>query len=263
MTIRILPTRREAARAAAEHVAAALAETPSLVLGLPTGRTAAALYRELVALHRQGRADFSQATTFNLDEFVGVAPSAPGSYRQFMERMLFRHVNLEPRRIYFLDGATADPEAECARYEAALAAAGGLDLVVLGLGTNGHIGFNEPGPSLRARTHRARLRVSTRRANRGLFGGDWTRVPEEGLTMGIGTVLQARRILVIATGRRKARAVAGLVQGPVTTRLPASFLQLHRHVDLVLDEAAAGSLPREASPPRTSAPQTWREPHRG
>jgi glucosamine-6-phosphate deaminase len=246
VTIHVLPDSRRVARAAAERIAAALATRPTSVLGLPTGRTAAAVYRELVSLYAQGRVDFSQATTFNLDEFVGLPPGAPGSYRQFMDEVLFRHINLDAARIHFLDGTAADLEAECARYERAIAEAGGIDLMVLGVGTNGHVAFNEPGPTLTADTHRARLRASTRRANRALFGGHLSRVPHEGLTVGMATILHAGRLLVLATGRRKSRAVAGLVCGPLTTRLPASLLRLHRDIDVFVDEAAARALDEQA-----------------
>ena len=143
---------------------------------------------------------------------------------------------------HLLDGTAADADAECARYEAAIAEAGGIDLQILGLGTNGHIGFNEPAPELMARTHRVMLRPETRRSNAGLFGGDPEAVPREALSMGMATILQARRIVLVATGRSKAGCVRRMIEGPLTTMLPASFLQLHREVEVMLDGAAAREL---------------------
>lgn len=230
---------RALARTLAGQIASMLQEKPSLVLGLPTGRTPIRLYRELVALHEAGRADFSQATTFNLDEFLGIPGDDPGSYRTYMRRHLFSHVNLPPDRINVLDGMAPDPDFECRRYEEAIAAAGGLDLQILGIGTNGHIGFNEPARELAARTHRTRLTLSTRRSNAALFGGDVERVPREALSMGMATILQARRIVLIATGKSKVRCVDRALNGPITTKLPASFLQLHRDVEWMIDRAAA------------------------
>jgi len=240
--VTVFPNDRAAARALACRTADALAANPSLVLGLPTGRTPVRLYKELVSLASHGRADFSRARTFNLDEFLGLDPSHPGSYRTFMEDHLFRHVGIPPAQVNFLDGAARDPEAECARYEEAIAAAGGIDLQILGIGTNGHIGFNEPARELKARTHRVRLKPETRRSNAALFGGDAAAVPEEALSMGMATILQARSIVLLATGRSKAGCIDRVVNGPITTDLPASFLQLHHDVQIVLDEPAAARL---------------------
>lgn len=240
--ITVFSSDRAAAQALARRVAGALAANPRLVLGLPTGRTPVRFYHDLAALHEHGQADFADATTFNLDEFLGIAPSHPGSYRSFMNAHLFGRVNLNSDRIHFLDGATTDPERECTRYERAIAAAGGIDLQILGLGTNGHIGFNEPAPELQARTHRVKLRPETRRANAALFRGDAGAVPAEALSMGMATILQARSVVLLATGRTKAPCVANLVHGPITTSLPASFLQVHPNVEVMLDEAAAEKL---------------------
>jgi glucosamine-6-phosphate deaminase len=230
------------ARALAADIARSLKANPRLVLGLPTGSTPIPLYRELVRLHQSGAADFSRAVTFNLDEFLGLGPDDPRSYRAFMGRHLFDRVNLSARRIQFLNGAAADPHTECARYERAIARAGGIDLQILGLGRNGHIGFNEPGRALAADTHRVRLTATTRRANRSLFGNRARSVPTEALSMGIGTILRARRIVLVATGARKSRAVLRTVCGTLTTRWPASFLQVHASVEAWLDRAAAARL---------------------
>ena len=242
MEIRILETPEETAAVLARRVARALAEVPALVLGLPTGRTPVAAYAELRRMHAAGEADFARATTFNLDEFAGIPPSHPGSFRMFMERHLFHGINVPPGRIQFLDGAAPDLDAECERYEAAIDAAGGIDLLLAGIGANGHIGFNEPGDVLMARTHRVRLADSTRRDNAALFGGDPAQVPREALSMGLGTMLKAGAIVLVATGARKAACVERAVRGPVSTERPASFLQLHRHVELYLDRAAATDL---------------------
>jgi glucosamine-6-phosphate deaminase len=242
VTIEVFDTAGDVARAVAARVADALAARPSLVLGLPTGRTPIATYAELRRLHGAGRADFSRASTFNLDEFAGVAAAHPGSFRTFMNTHLFDSVNVAPSRIHFLNGTATDLDAECARFEAEIPNAGGLDLQVLGIGGNGHIGFNEPGEELVAATHRVTLADSTRRDNAALFGGNPAQVPREALSMGMGTILKAATILLIATGERKAQCIERTVRGPVTTRLPASFLQLHPRAEFYLDRAAASRL---------------------
>jgi len=242
MTITTYRSAEGAARAAARRLLDRLSATPTLVIGLPTGSTPIPLYRALVAAHRRGQADFSRATTFNLDEFLGVGRGDAGSYRTFMERHLFAHINIAPRRAHVLEGRTPNWRAEVRRYEARIARAGGLDVVVVGIGRNGHLGFNEPADALAARTHRVTLRTETRRANAELFDGDWRAVPRQALSMGIGTILGAREVVLIATGPAKARIVARALQGPVTTRVPASLLQVHPHVTVLLDQDAAAGL---------------------
>ena len=237
MRIRVFATPDTLARALARHLARCVASRPRLVLGLPTGRTPIPLYRELARLTASGLADFSRATTFNLDEFVGVTAGDPRSYHAFMRQHLFARVAFA--RTHVPNGAAADLARECARYEQAIARAGGIDLQILGLGANGHIGFNEPAPALEARTHRTRLRPATRRANAFLFGGRASAVPREALSMGMATILHARRVILIATGGAKARRVDRMINGAVTPWLPASFLQLHRHAEVWLDRAAA------------------------
>jgi glucosamine-6-phosphate deaminase len=236
--VRIFPSPRTAARALAHDIARRVSVNPRLVLGLPTGRTSIPLYDALVALSRSRAIDFSHVTTFNLDEFLGLSADDPRSYHAFMRRHLFDHVNLSPRRTHLLNGAARDVAGECARFERAISRAGGIDYMVLGLGGNGHIGFNEPNRSLVTLTHRTRLSGSTRRANAFLFGQRGG-VPRQALSMGMGTILRARRIVLLVAGRSKARAVARVLSGQLTTRVPASFLQLHRDVDVWLDEAAA------------------------
>jgi glucosamine-6-phosphate deaminase len=256
--IRVFASAPAAARALAGELARQLARNPRLVLGLPTGRTPIPLYRELTALYRAGRVDASGATTFNLDEFVGVPGDDPRSYQQFMCRHLFDHMNFSSRRTHFLNGMARDVNAECARFEKAIHRAGGIDLMVLGLGRNGHIGFNEPGTALVARTHRTRLSLSTRRANAFLFGREIGAVPREALSMGMASIFSARRIVLLVTGGTKARSVKRVLDGRITPRVPGSFLQLHRDVEVWLD--AAASWPASSSRRRgsTSSPMASR-----
>lgn len=234
----------EAALAAAlgRRVIDVIARYPNLVLGLPTGRTPLALYAELARLTQAEDLDWSGVHTFNLDEFVGLGKGDPGSYRTFMEKRFFDHVNLCAERIDFLDGRALDLAAECDRYEHAITRAGGIDLLVLGIGANGHIGFNEPAGALAARTHVATLDEETRAGNALWFGGDRRQVPCEALTMGMATILRARTIILIATGEAKAEAVKAMMEGDVTTQLPASFLQLHPQVRIMLDEPLVEAL---------------------
>jgi len=242
--IRVFASAGVLARTLALDVVGRVAEKPDAVLGLPTGLTPIPLYREIVRLHCGGKVDFSRATTFNLDEFLGLAPDDPRSYRAFMERHLFDHVNISPRRIQFLEGTARDVDRECERYERAVERAGGIDLQILGLGLNGHIGFNEPARALMARTHRTRLKSATRRANARFFENRLSAVPKEGLSMGMATILHSKRIVLVATGATKARCVQRVIEGPVTPRLPGSFLQLHRCVEIWLDRPAAAALKR-------------------
>ena len=235
--------------AVATLVLEAIVARPSLVLGLPTGRTPLGLYREL--RERSGRSlarhsreatagrDWAGVRTFNIDEFAGLAASNPNSYRAFMQAELFDHVSIDPANIGFLNGAAPDLTAECRRYEDAIEAAGGIDLQILGIGANGHIGFNEPAAGLCAHTHVAELERESREANARGFGGEWMNVPERALSMGMATILNARAIVLMATGAEKADAVHGMIEGLITTQLPASFLQVHPRVTVMIDRAAA------------------------
>lgn len=239
MKITVLDSSDDVAATLADRVASTLQAKPDAVLGLASGRTPVDGYAELRRLHAAGSTDWSHASTFNLDEFAGIDSRHPGSFRTFMERHLFEGVNLHAARIHFLNGVAKDLNAECDRYEAAIAAAGGIDLQLLGIGTNGHIGFNEPGDELPVRTHRVRLMESTKRDNAMLFGNDASRVPAEALSMGIGTILRARRIVLVATGDKKAECIRQATSGRLTTRVPASMLQVHSDVELLLDREAA------------------------
>ena len=249
MKLTIFPRPADAAAAAATLVAIQLRDQPSSVLGLPTGRTSFGIYEELVRLHQAGAADFSRAHTLNLDEFIGLTSTDRRSYCAFMQKHLFRRVNIPPSNVHFLNGQAADIERECLRYERLIDQLGGIDLQLLGVGANGHVGFNEPGRALHARTHRARLTIRTRRANAPLFNGRFRDVPNEALSMGMATILEATSIVLVAMGKEKARAIKSMITGGITTKIPASFLQLHPEVHVIVDRAAASALPRSLYEP--------------
>jgi glucosamine-6-phosphate deaminase len=236
----ILPSAEAVCARGARLVARLLRANPRAVLGLPTGATPRPLYAELARMHRDEGLSFAQATTFNLDEYVGVAPDHPGSFRRYMEEALYRHVDLAPARAHLPDGRAADVPAAAAAYEAAIAAAGGIDLVLLGLGEDGHVAFNEPTSSLASRTRIKTLSARTRAANQAAFGAD--PVPGHVITMGLATILAARRCVLLACGAHKARALAAAVEGPVAALVPASGLQLHASATVLCDEAAAAGL---------------------
>ena len=232
----------EVSREAARIVAGAVRSKPSVVLGLATGSTPLGLYRELAALHRAEALDFSQATSFNLDEYLGLAPSHPQSFHHFMEQNFFSQVNLPRHRRHIPDGTIqGDYDAYCARYEQAIKSAGGIDLQILGIGRNGHIGFNEPTSSLASRTRLKALSRETIEDNRQVFA-DEGEVPRCAITMGIGTILESRRVLLLAAGMSKAAAVAKAIEGPITSSVSASALQMHPDVTFLIDEEAAYSL---------------------
>jgi glucosamine-6-phosphate deaminase len=214
------------------------------VLGLATGSTPLATYRELVRMHREEGLDFSGVTTFNLDEYVALPPEHPQSYHAFMDEHFFRHVNVPRDRIHIPHGMARDVPAECARYEEAIRAAGGIDLQLLGIGTDGHIGFNEPSSSLASRTRIKTLTERTRADNARFFDGDLDKVPFHCITMGVGTIMDARQVLMLAFGGKKAKAVAEAAEGPITAMNPASVLQMHPVAKCIVDEDAAGKLAR-------------------
>jgi glucosamine-6-phosphate deaminase len=227
-------------RTAAGIIAQLVREKSHCVLGLATGSTPLGLYRELVRLSHQGL-DLSRVTTFNLDEYCGLGPEHEQSYRYFMEKNLFEPLATRPRRTHVPDGLAENAEACCARYEQAIRDAGGIDLQVLGIGGDGHIGFNEPGSSLGSRTRLVVLARETIRDNARFFASE-DEVPRFALTMGVGTILEARRCLLLASGVRKAKMVAQAIEGPVTSLVTASSLQLHPDTSAVLDEDAADVL---------------------
>lgn len=226
-------------RAAAQRMLESVREHPRCVLGLPTGRTPLGMYAEVVRECSAGPHCFREAVTFNLDEYVGIPSSHPGSYCSYMSRNFVSHVDLDPRNFHIPDGTAGDGAlaAECTKYERLLAAAGGLDLTFLGLGRNGHIGFNEPGAPFTSRTRVILLSESTRKANADDFAGG--AVPDRALTMGIGTILESRSIVLLASGGSKREAVARLRSGEVTEEFPASALHGHSEVTILVDRAAA------------------------
>ncbi len=243
MEIIIEPTADEASIVAARIVAQLVRRKPDAVLGLATGSTPLRMYAELLRMHREEALDFSGVTTFNLDEYVGLPADHPQSYGAFMWEHLFQHLNVPRERAHIPNGLARDVPAECAAYEAAIRAAGGIDLQILGIGTDGHIGFNEPSSSLASRTRIKTLTARTRSDNARFFGSPEA-VPLHVITMGVGTIMDARQVLLLAFGEGKARAVADAVEGPITATNPASILQMHPVAKCLIDEAAARELKR-------------------
>ena len=232
-------------RLAARQIARLLRDKPQAVLGLATGSTPLPLYRELVRLHREEGLDFSQVKTFNLDEYMGLVAEHPASYHRFMHENLFRHLNIPPANIRIPEGTVEGSRlvAWCQRYEEEIIAAGGLDLQLLGIGSDGHIGFNEPTSSLASRTRIKTLSEQTRQYNAKFFPS-LEEVPYHVITMGIATIMDARSVLLMAWGAGKARAVADAVEGPLSAMNPASVLQMHPQAKVYLDEEAATGLRR-------------------
>jgi glucosamine-6-phosphate deaminase len=210
---------------------------PRAVLGLATGGTPVGIYEEIVKSYRRGLVRFRETTTFNLDEYVGLPETHAESYRTYMNTHLFNHIDLPRERAHIPDGNAADPQAECARYDKLLEQAGQLDLQLLGLGHNGHIGFNEPDHALISGTHKVALSEETRRANARFFDSP-EQVPTHALTMGVGTILKAKMILLVVKGADKADIVHRALTGPITTDCPASLLQTHPHLVVLMDSEA-------------------------
>ncbi len=229
---------------AASLIAAQIREKPDCVLGLATGSTVIGAYERLQEWHRAGQLCFAGVRTVNLDEYLGLAPEHCQSYHSYMRRRLFDGVDIDPANTFLPDGTAADPWEECRRYDRLLREMGGQDLQLLGLGHNGHIGFNEPGEEFVLPTHVVELAESTVRANSRLFSSV-DEVPRRAITMGIGGIMGARRVVVAVSGEDKAEAVELAFAGPVTPRVPASILMLHRDVTLVGDRAALARLPKE------------------
>lgn len=244
MEVIILPDAESVGKEAASQIAALIRRKPNAVLGLATGSTPIPCYRELIRLHKEEGLDFSHVTTFNLDEYYPIDPRHPTSYRYFMDEHLFNHINIDKSRTFIPYGLTPDPFEHCRWYEEQIKAVGGIDLQILGIGHNGHIAFNEPGSSLASRTRVKTLTPETIQANARFFDRVED-VPRYAITMGIGTILEARKIILLATGENKADAVARAIEGPVTSMCPASALQLHPRVTFLLDEAAASKLQRK------------------
>nr|WP_321986865.1 glucosamine-6-phosphate deaminase [uncultured Lichenicoccus sp.] len=242
MHVTVLADAAEAAQAAALLIAARLRADPALVLGLATGRTMQAVHAGLVGLHRDKGLSFARCRSFNLDEYAGLPPDDANAYRRTMNSDLFDLVDIRLSDTHVPDGMAPDLDAEGRRYEASIVASGGIGLQVLGLGENGHIGFNEPGSAFDSRTRVVTLTMATRSQNRPLFGGRLERVPRRAITMGIGTILAAREILLVATGASKAEALARAINGPGDVQVPASALQRHPCCTVIPDAEAAASL---------------------
>jgi len=241
MEIIIQPDSQQASQVAARIIARLVREKPHAVLGLATGNTPLQLYRNLVDLHRDSGLDFGGVTSFNLDEYIGVPPAHPSSFHSYMWAHLFSQLNMPKERINIPDGTAPDIPAACRKYEQAIRTAGGIDVQVLGLGMNGHIGFNEPSSSLSSRTRIKTLTDETRRGASAAFGG-LENVPTHVITLGLGTIMDAKMCLLLAFGKKKAGAVAKMVEGPVMSMVPGSVLQMHPRAVVILDEDAASEL---------------------
>lgn len=229
---------KDMCRKAANIISAQIILKPDSVLGLATGSTPVGIYAQLVNWYEKGDIDFAQIKTINLDEYLGLPPEDANSYMSFMQDNLFGKVNIRPKNINIPDGMCEDIEEECLRYDEVIARLGGADLQLLGIGRNGHIGFNEPERAFEIGSHCVELSENTREANARFFGGDKNAVPERAITMGIRNIMQSRMILVSISGREKADVVKRAFFGPVTPQVPASVLQLHNNVILVGDEEA-------------------------
>lgn len=232
----------ESSARAARVISRQVRENPRSVLGMATGSTPLLLYKELIRMHVEEGLDFSQVTTFNLDEYVGLPKTHDQSYYYFMQEHFFQHVNIPSENIHIPDGMAADVPTHCAQYEAEISEAGGIDIQILGIGSDGHIGFNEPTSSLSSRTRIKTLTERTVQDNSRFFNGDEAQVPRHCITMGIGTIMEARMNLLLAFGEGKARAISETVEGPITSMVPASILQHHETAKVFIDPPAASQL---------------------
>lgn len=241
MQIHVFKNSAQIGQAAATLIAAQLLRKPDSILGLATGSSPIPTYQNLISLHQAGVLDFSKAVSFNLDEYVGIDPNHVCSYHRFMQDNLFSQVNMKPENIHIPNGNAADIPASAAAYDAAIAAAGGIDLQVLGIGRNGHIGFNEPGEEFVYGCHEVKLSQSTIEANTRFFDSE-ADVPRAAVSLGIGAIMQARQVLLIATGADKAEAIRHAIEEDVSPQWQASILRTHPNVVFLLDEAAASLL---------------------
>ncbi|MDR1837671.1 MAG: glucosamine-6-phosphate deaminase [Treponema sp.] len=229
---------------AAKYIASRIlsVQDKPFILGLPTGSSPLGIYRELIKMHKEGKLSFKNVRTFNMDEYIGLAASHPQSYHYFMMENLFKHIDIDPKHIHILNGMAENPEMECKLYEEAIAAEGGIELFLGGMGGDGHIAFNEPGSSLSSRTRIKTLTEETRAANARFFDGDPSKVPVTALTVGVGTVMDAREVVIIVTGRNKARALRAVVEEGVNHMWTLSCLQIHPNAIIVCDEDATEEL---------------------
>jgi glucosamine-6-phosphate deaminase len=243
MQIIIKSTYEEISEESANIIRDAIERKPNLVLGLATGSSPVGTYRELIRMHEEEGLDFSKVVTFNLDEYYGLSPAHEQSYHYFMYDNLFSSININPENVHVPSGVAKDVEAHCQWYEEEIRKAGGIDVQVLGIGSDGHVAFNEPGASLASRTHLEALAEPTIQDNARFFDREED-VPRFAITMGVGTILEARHCLLLANGEKKADAVAKFVEGPITSQITASALQMHPNTTVILDEDAASKLER-------------------
>lgn len=242
MEIIISENRDVASKRAARLVSNLIKNKPDAVLGLATGSTPLGLYNELIRMHREENLDFSEVRTFNLDEYVGLEESHKESYHYFMWENFFRHINIKFENVNIPDGNTKDIKAFCSEYEKKISSCGGIDLQILGIGGDGHIGFNEPTSSFSSRTRIKTLTQNTIEDNARFFGGDILKVPTHVITMGIGTIMESRMCLLLAFGEAKSKPIMEMVEGSISAMFPATILQFHRKVKVFLDESSAKDL---------------------
>jgi len=245
MRLIVQPNYEKASHWAANYIASrinAFKRDKPFVLGLPTGSSPLGIYRELVKMYREQKISFARVHTFNMDEYVGLPADHPQSYHYFMMENLFNHIDIDPKHIHILDGMAQDPEKECRLYEETIAAEGGIELFLGGIGNDGHIAFNEPGSSLQSRTRTKKLTDDTKAANARFFGNDPSKVPDTALTVGVGTLMDAREVLIIASGRNKARALRAVVEEGINHMWTVSCLQMHKKAVIVCDEDATEEL---------------------
>lgn len=238
MKISVVKNYDEMSKVAAKELAEVISKKPEATLGLATGGTPVGMYKELIDMHKNGELDFSKVTTVNLDEYVGLSGEHDQSYRYFMDSNLFNHVNIRKEYTYVPNGLAEDMHQECVNYDKRIEELGGIDVQVLGIGSNGHIGFNEPSDTLSLGTHVTDLAESTIEANSRYFTSK-EEVPTKALTMGLGAIMKAKKILLMVSGEAKAEIMDKVVNGKITTQVPASFLQMHKDVVLIIDEDAA------------------------
>ena len=238
MNIIVVKDYNEMSYQAAQLITEQITKKRNTVLGLATGSTPEGMYKELINLNQEDKVDFSEVITFNLDEYYGLSPEHPQSYCFFMWTKFFKHINIKKENIHLLNGITENVNKECKQYEDLIKKSGRIDLQVLGIGDNGHIGFNEPDISLNTQTHLVNLTTKTIQANSRFFN-DVQEMPKQAITMGIGTIMRARKIILLANGKRKARVIERTINSPITTKVPASVLQLHNDVTIMVDQEAA------------------------
>lgn len=238
MKILVVKNYDEMSKVAAKELAEVISKKPEATLGLATGGTPVGMYKELIDMHKNNSLDFSKVTTVNLDEYVGLSGEHDQSYRYFMDSNLFNHVNIRKEYTYVPNGLAEDMLKECVNYDKRIEELGGIDVQVLGIGSNGHIGFNEPSDTLSLGTHVTELAESTIEANSRYFESK-EEVPTKALTMGLGAIMKAKKILLMVSGESKAEIMDKVVNGKITTQVPASFLQMHKDVVLIIDEDAA------------------------